>query len=293
MGIARTLATLAEAVIQGKTVVITGATSGIGQVAAEKLAALGARMVLIARSKARGEVALTRLREIAPGLAHMIHYADLSLMAETRRVAAAVAASAPRIDVLINNAGAIFARRKVTAEGLERTFALNHMSYFVLTASLRDRLVATPNARVVNVASAAHRGGHLDFNDLQRASSFKPYAVYGTTKLCNILFTRELARRLAGTGVTANCLHPGFVRTRFGNQAGGLYSFGVRAAKLFAISEEDGAKTTVYLASSPEVAQTSGGYFDKCAVATPSAEASDDAIARRLWEVSEMIARAG
>ena len=146
----------------------------------------------------------------------------------------------------------------MTNEGLERTFALNHMSYFLMVAGLRERLIATPNARIVNVASGAHRSGHLDFADLQRAKSYKPFAVYGTTKLCNILFTRELSRRLAGTGVTANCLHPGFVATRFGNQSGRLYSLGVRIAKLGAISQEKGAATTVYLGSSPGVAGVSG-----------------------------------
>jgi NAD(P)-dependent dehydrogenase (short-subunit alcohol dehydrogenase family) len=276
--------------MQGKTVVITGATSGIGQVAAERLAALGARMVLVARDKARGEAALARLQMLAPGVAHAIHYADLLLLAETKRVAAAIAAAEPRIDVLINNAGAIFASRRVTADGLERTFALNHMSYFLLSAGLRQRLIATPQARVVNVASAAHRSGHVDFSDLQRAKNYRPFAVYGTTKLCNILFTRELARRLAGTGVTANCLHPGLVATRFGDQTGGYYAWGVWFAKLFAISPEKGAQTTIYLASSPDVAQTSGGYFAKCAPAIPTAEARDDTAARKLWEESETIA---
>jgi NAD(P)-dependent dehydrogenase (short-subunit alcohol dehydrogenase family) len=248
-------------------------------------------MVLIARDCRRGEAALDRLQAITPDAGHIIHYADLSLMADTHRIGTTIGTTEGRIDVLINNAGAIFAKRKLTTEGLERTFALNHMSYFVLTSALRDRLIATGNSRIVNVASAAHRGGNLDLNDLQRARSYKPYAVYATSKLCNILFTRELARRLAGTGVTANCLHPGFVKTRFGDQAGGLYSLGVRVAKLFAITKEEGAKTIVYLASSPEVTHTTGGYFDKCALATPMPQANDDALARRLWEASEIIAQ--
>jgi NAD(P)-dependent dehydrogenase (short-subunit alcohol dehydrogenase family) len=276
--------------MQGKTVVITGATSGIGQVAAEKLAAMGARIVLVARDEARAEATLQRLRAIAPDAAHAVRYADLSLMAQTRRVAGDIAAAEPRIDVLVNNAGAIFARRHETQEGLERTFALNHMSYFLMAAGLRERLAATPHARIVNVASGAHRSGHLDFSDLQRARNYKPFAVYGTTKLCNILFTRELARQLADTGVTANCLHPGFVATRFGNQSGRLYSVGVRIAKLGAISQERGAATTIYLATSPDVANISGEYFSKSARATPSREAQDDAAATRLWEESERIA---
>src|SRR5262249_7133449 len=157
----------------------------------------------------------------------------------------------PRVDVLVNNAGAIFANRAVTQDGLERTFALNHMSYFVLTARLRKRLLAAAPARIVNTASDAHRQGHLDFDDLQSARSFRPSVAYGTSKLCNVLFTRELARRLAGSGVTANSFTPGFVATRFGDQAGGLYALGVRFAKLFAKRPETGAETLVHLCTSP------------------------------------------
>ena len=217
--------------MRGKTVVITGATSGIGQVAAEKLAAMGARMVLVARDRARGEAAMARLRPLSAGIDHAIHYADLSRLAEVKRVAAEVAAAEPRIDVLINNAGALFGSRQVTADGLELTFATNHMSYFVLAHGLRDRLRASAPARVVNVASDAHKGEKLDFNDLQSAGSYRGLHVYGRSKLSNILFTRELARRWDGSGVTANSLHPGFVSTRFGDQSGGMLSFAVRAAK--------------------------------------------------------------
>src|SRR5207342_2637471 len=184
--------------MRGKTVVITGATSGIGQVAAEKLAAMGARLVLVARDKTRGEAELTRLQALSSGVNHSIHYADLSRMAEVKRVAAQIAAAEPRIDVLINNAGALFGSRQVTADGLELTFATNHMSYFVLTHGLRERLRASAPARVVNVASDAHKGEKLDFNDLQSAGSFRGLHVYGRSKLCNILFTRELARRWEG-----------------------------------------------------------------------------------------------
>ena len=269
--------------MQGKVIVITGATSGIGQAAAERLAGMGARMVLVARDKARGEAALARLREHAPGIAHSIHYADLSRLAETKRVAAEIAAAESHIDVLINNAGALFNSRQVTEDGLELTFATNHVGYFVLTHGLRQRLTASPPARVVNTASDAHKGAKLDFGDLQSANGYRGFKVYGRSKLCNILYTRELARRLAGTGITANCLHPGFVATRFGDQSGGLLSYGVRIAKTFAISPEKGADTIVYLASSPEVANVSGGYFYQCRLTTPSKEAQDDAAARRLW----------
>lgn len=278
--------------MQGKTVVITGATSGIGQVAAEKLAAMGARMVLVARDKARGEAALSRLCLAGPGIEHSIHYADLSRLSEMKRVAAEIAAAETRIDVLINNAGALFASRQVTEDGLELTFALNHMSYFVLTHGLRERLRASAPARVINTASDAHKGEKLDFRDLQSASNYRGLHVYGRSKLCNILYTSELARRWAGSGVIANSLHPGFVDTRFGDESGGLLSFGVRIAKTFAISPEKGAETIVYLASAndQQLAGTNGLYFYKCRPATPTREARDEDAARRLWQESERFA---
>ena len=193
--------------MKGKTVVITGGTSGIGEIAAERLAQMGARIVLIARSKSRGKVTLARLHEKAPDLAHTVHYADLTRISEMKRVAAEVASQEPRIDVLINNAGAMFANRRLTEDGLECTFALNHMAYFVITEGLREQLLASAPARIVSTASAAHQGARLDFDDLQLAKRFGPMKAYGRSKLCNILFTRELARRWAGSGVIANCLH--------------------------------------------------------------------------------------
>ncbi len=277
--------------MRGKTVVITGATSGIGQVAAEKLAGMGARIVQVARDKARGEAAMARLRQLAPNVAHSIHYADLSRIADMKQAAAEVAAAETRIDVLINNAGALFGSRQLTEDGLEFTFALNHMSYFVFTHGLRQRLAASAPARVVNTASDAHEGAKLDFNDLQSANGYQGFPVYKKSKLCNILYTGELARRWQGTGVIANSLHPGFVATRFGNESGGLLSFGVRIAKaVAAISPEKGAETIVHLASSEDVAGTSGEYFYKCRVATPSIEARDQESAKRLWNESARIA---
>ena len=277
--------------MQGKVVVITGATSGIGQVAAERLAGMGARMVLVARDKGRGEAALARLRARAPGAAHSIHYADLSRLAEMKRVAAEIAAAEPRIDALINNAGALFSSRHVTEDRLELTFALNHMAYFLLTHGLRERLLASAPARVVNTASDAHKRANLDLDDLQSANGYSGFKAYVRSKLANILFTRDLARRLAGTGVTANCLHPGFVATRFGDQSGGFVSYAIRFwKKMFAISSEEGAETLVYLASAPEVANVSGAYFYKCRPATPTKEAQDDAAAQRLWIESAKLA---
>jgi NAD(P)-dependent dehydrogenase (short-subunit alcohol dehydrogenase family) len=277
----------------GKVVVITGATSGIGQVAAERLAGMGARIVQVARDASRGEAAMARLRARAPDVAHRVHYAGLSRMADTKRVAAEIAAAEPRVDVLINNAGALFTVRRVTEDGLELTFALNHMAYVLLTHGLRERLGASAPARVINTASDAHRRGRLDFDDLQSARDYRGLSAYGRSKLCNILYTRELARRWAGTGITANSLHPGFVATRFGDQSGGLLSYGIRLAKLFAISTEKGAETLVFLASSPEVATISGGYFYKGQLALPTREAQDDEAARRLWAETERLAGLG
>lgn len=274
----------------GRTVVITGATSGIGEVAADRLTAKGDRIVFIARDRARAEETLRRLRAISGG-AHQAHHADLSRLSEMKRVGEEIAAAEPRIDVLINNAGAMFGTRQLTEDGLEMTFALNHMAYFVLTALLLPKMAA--GGRVVSTASDAHKGAKLDFSDLQSARHYSGFAVYGRSKLCNILFTRELARRLQGTGITANCLHPGFVATRFGNRSGGILSMGIRAAKTFALTPEKGAETMVYLASSPDVANVSGGYFVKCKPTAPTRQAQDDADARRLWDMSAKLSGVG
>ena len=212
------------------------------------------------------------------------------MVAEVKRAGAEIAAAEPRVDVLINNAGSMFGARKITAEGLERTFALNHMSYFVLTHGLRERLHAAAPSRVVNTASAAHLRATLDFDDLQSAGTYRAGVAYGRSKLCNILFTRELARQLAGTGVTANCLHPGFVATNFGQRDAGLFGWVLRGAMMFARPPEPGADTIVHLASSPQLADVSGGYFYDSRQIEPSPAARDDATAQRLWQESEKIA---
>jgi NAD(P)-dependent dehydrogenase (short-subunit alcohol dehydrogenase family) len=260
-------------------------------ITAERLAAMGARLVLVARSRRRGGAALARLAAHGPGIAHSIHYADLSRLAEMKRVGAEIAAAEPRIDVLINNAGCLFGRREVTEDGLERTFAVNHVAYFVLTQLLRDQLIAAAPARIVNTASDAHRRENLDFADLQFTNGYRFRAAYGRSKLANILFTRELARRLAGTGVTANCLHPGFVATDLGQRDNGLLAILIRLVMLVrAGPPEQGAETIVYLASAPDVAEVSGGYFTDCRPATPSREAQNDDDARRLWAETARIA---
>jgi NAD(P)-dependent dehydrogenase (short-subunit alcohol dehydrogenase family) len=276
--------------MKGKTIVATGATSGIGEAAVLALAGQGARIVIVARDEARGRATMQKIEAKAPGLGHRLHLADLSSIAETRQVGAGITASEPRIDVLINNAGALFSNRRVTPEGVELTFALNHMSYFVLTEALRERLIASAPARIVSTSSTAHQGAKLDFNDLQSANGYGGLKVYGRSKLANILFTRELARRLAGTSVTANCLHPGVVKTRFGESSGGFAGLLIPFLRPFFISPEAGADTIVYLASSPDVVGMTGGYFAKRALTEPSAAARDDAAAKRLWIESEKLA---
>ena len=277
--------------MKGKVVVITGGTSGIGEVAAQALARMGARIVLVARSKSRGDATLQRLRKAGPpGVAHTIFFADLARLAEMKRVASQIADQEPHIDILINNAGALFATRRLTEDQLEYTFALNHMAYFVMTEGLRKSLLASRTARIINTASAAHQGAMLDLDNLQSANSFGAMKAYGRSKLCNILFTRELARRLNGTGVTANCLHPGFVATRFADESGGLISRLTWLAKFFAKSPAEGAKTILYLASSPDVAKITGKYFYECRPIKPSSAALDDRAALQLWQRSAALA---
>jgi NAD(P)-dependent dehydrogenase (short-subunit alcohol dehydrogenase family) len=277
--------------MRGKTVVITGATSGIGAVAARRLAEQGARIVIVARDRQRAEATLRELRAANAQQAHTAFFADLSRLGEMKRVAAEIAGAEPKIDVLMNNAGLVSVRNRKTEDGLGLMFAVNHLSYFVLSNLLLRPLRAAGGARIVSTASDAHRRARLDFDRLQQQTGMAGYSI---TKLCNILFTRELARRLSGTGVTTNCLHPGFVATRFGDDAGGTLRAGIAVAKrLFALSPEEGAQTMVYLAGAAEVAGRSGGYYERCAPAEPTRAAQSDEDARRLWEVSAQITGIG
>jgi NAD(P)-dependent dehydrogenase (short-subunit alcohol dehydrogenase family) len=285
--------------VQGKVVVLTGGTSGIGEAAAIKLASMGARLVLVARDESRAGATLKRLQKVSPEAtresaqapSHTAHLADLSLVAEVRRVAREIATAEPRIDVLINNAGLICARRQVTAEGYELTFATNHLAYFVLTHGLLAPLLASTPTRIVNTASDVHRGAKLDFDDLQSQHAYSGFGAYAKSKLANVLFTNELARRLSGTGVTANSLHPGVVASRFGlpreGQAGDPSS--ARFLSSHGISPEEGAETIVYLASAADAAQASGQYFNQCPAVAPSKEGQDRAMAEKLWEESERL----
>jgi len=277
----------------GKTVVITGATSGIGLETAVALAGAGARVVITGRDRARGEAAVKDIQRRSGSQAVELVVFDLGDLASVRAGAGEILARCPRIDVLVNNAGIVLSDRRVTPDGLEATFAVNHLGPFLLTELLLDRLKASAPARIVNVASTAHKGARrgLDFDDLQSERAYRALNVYSKSKLANIYFTTELARRLAGTGVTANSLHPGTVATGYGRDGDtkGVFAFGLKVIKPFILSPERGARTSVFLASAPEVAEVTGAYFLRRKQATPTRVARSTEAASRLWEVSEKL----
>ena len=277
--------------LQGKVILLTGATEGIGRAAAGQFAARGASLTIVGRNAEKTARVLAELKAESSNEQLASIVADLSQMSEVRRVAKEFRARHERLDVLANNAGAVFTSRQVSADGLEMTFALNHVGYFLLTSLLLDLLQKTPGARVVSTSSGAHMMGKIDFDDIaRREKGFSGWGVYGSSKLANILFTRELARRLKDSGATANCLHPGFVQTRFALNNQGLMASAVKlTAALFARSPEKGAETLVWLATSPEAANVSGEYFHDRKVARTAALARDDALAAKLWEFSEKL----
>jgi retinol dehydrogenase 12 len=277
--------------MSGKTCLVTGATSGIGKETAVRLAMLGAGVIIVARDPARGAAAAAEIRQRAPLAQIGITIADLSSLAQVRRLAAEVMAAYDRLDVLVNNAGVISLDRKLSTDGLEITFATNHLGPFLLTSLLRGLLERSAPARVVTVASGVHRQVRaIPWDDLARGGQSGHGQAYAVSKLLNVLFTAELARRLAGTGVTANCLHPGFVRTALGREVTGIPGVAVRLALRLRPGPATGARTSVYLASAPEVADVSGGYFVKSRAAQPSALAMDAQAAARLWALSTELA---
>ena len=274
--------------MSGKTCLVTGATSGIGKETAVRLATLGANVIIVARDPVRGEAAGDQIRRRAPLARVETLTADLSSPAHVRLLAAEILDRYDRLDVLVNNAGVIAVRRELTADGFEATFATNHLGPFLLTNLLRGLLERSAPARVVTVASAAHRQVRtIPWEDLPRGGPPGYRQMYPLSKLLNILFTAELARRLAGTGVTANCLHPGFVRTALGRDVTGVPGALIRLALRLRPGPATGAETSVFLASSPEVAGVTGGYFVKRKLTEPSALARDTRAAARLWTLSE------
>jgi NAD(P)-dependent dehydrogenase (short-subunit alcohol dehydrogenase family) len=278
--------------MQGRTIVVTGGNSGIGLETAQALAGMGARVIVTARNADKGRAAVARMVERLDGQPQVqLVVFDLSDLSSVRRGAEEILEQAPRLDVVINNAGVVLTERHVTVDGYEATFATNHLGPFLLTNLLLNRLRESAPSRIVNVASTAHNAARkgIPFDDLQSSRRYRGMRVYGESKLANILFTLELSRRLAGSGVTATALHPGTVRTGYGadGDARGLLAFGLKISRPFFLSPEKGARTSIYLASSPEVAGVTGQYFVHCKPAKPRRWAQDPEAAQRLWQVSE------
>ena len=276
--------------MRSKTVVITGGNTGIGKETAVELARLGARVVITSRDPRRGATALDEIRARSGRDDAVVMDLDLASLDSVRDFAQQLLARYERLDVLVENAGLVVHKRRESADGFEMTFGINHLGDFLLTALVRDRLVASAPARVLVVASDAHRSARsgLDFDDLQSTKRYRASAVYGKSKLANILFALELARRLEGTGVTSNSLHPGVVATRFGRDGdlGWLGRIGMPLVRPFVLNASQGAQTSVYLASSPDVEGITGLYWYKCTPAQSTRAAQDDAAARRLWDES-------
>ncbi|GEM45730.1 SDR family oxidoreductase [Deinococcus cellulosilyticus] len=269
--------------MQGKTVVITGATGGIGKVTAQALSHMGAKVVVLARDAARGKDAIKSLSKDCE-----LYIGDLASQDDLRRICSEIKSKHEKIDVLVNNAGAIFSERLESPDGIEMTIALNHLSYFILSTLLLDPLMKAEQGRIVNVSSAAHQMGYVDFTDFQyQERRYNAVRAYNDTKLMNVLFTYELARRLKGTSVTCNCLHPGAVKTGFGKDAGGLLGKLFKIFRPIMVTPEQGARTSIYLASSPEVADISGKYFVNAAPAKSSVRSYDEGLAARLWYTSK------
>jgi len=278
--------------VRDKRVLITGGTRGIGLAAAQELARRGAQVAIVARDEARGAAAIRSIEDESGSTVDVLR-ADLTSQAEVRVLASEAFERYPRIDVLVNNAGAMFTTRTLTVDGIERTWALNHLAPFLLTTLMLDRLKESAPARIITTSSDAHKGKLIPFDDLNAERSWKArgFTRYGETKLANILFTRELARRLAGTGVNTYCFHPGLVATGFNRNNGALMTTAMVIVAPFSRSPRKAAQTLVWLADSPDVSNQSGGYYEDKALAVSSRQAQDPTIARRLWDVSEQQVR--
>jgi NAD(P)-dependent dehydrogenase (short-subunit alcohol dehydrogenase family) len=270
-----------------KICLVTGANSGIGKVTAKALAERGATVIMVSRSREKGEAARDEIVRKTGNKNVDLMTADFSDLSQVRRLAAGVKAKYPRLHILVNNAGTFIDKWTLTVDGYEATFAVNHLGYFLLTEELLDLLKSSAPARIVNVASDAHNRGHIHFDDLNLEKGYGAWKAYCQSKLANVLFTYELARRLEGTGVTANCVHPGVVGTNLFNSVGGWAGKIVRLFTPFMRTPEKGADTMIWLASSPEVEGVTGKYFSDRKDQATNPESYDTAVAARLWEVSE------
>jgi retinol dehydrogenase-12 len=271
-----------------KIFLVTGATDGIGRVTALKLAQTGVKIILVGRNAAKGERVIAEIKRVSGNAEIEFELADLSSQQDIRALAKRLDDRLPHLDVLVNNVGAWFDRRAMSPDGIEMTFALNHLGYFLLTGLLLETLTRAPAARIVNVSSMAHRGRQIDFNDPQGAANYSGWRAYQASKLANILFTYHLAEKLADRGVSVNCLHPGFVASKFAHNNGGwLKWMMIIVQQLVAINEEKGARTSAYLAMAPEVAGVSGKYFVKSRVTESAAVSHDSDVQARLWRLSE------
>ena len=277
--------------MNGKTCLVTGGTNGIGKATAQALAQMGATVVMVGRNAPKTAQLVEEIRAASGNKNVDSLLADLSSQQEVRRLADEFKSKYRHLHVLLNNAGGTFTTRQLSVDGIEMTFALNHLAYFLLTNLLLDTIKASAPARIINVSSNAHSGGKIDFDNLEGERSYSSFGPYGNSKLANILFTTELARRLEGTGVTVNALHPGLTSTGFGkNNPGFLMKIMGAVVPLIARSPEKGAETSIYLASSPEVQSITGKYFVDCKVTQPAPQATDSAVANKLWDVSaEMV----
>jgi NAD(P)-dependent dehydrogenase (short-subunit alcohol dehydrogenase family) len=274
--------------MKGKTVLITGATNGVGKVAAQEIAKKGAEVVIVGRNPTKTRQVVQQIKQNSGNPAVDGLVADLSSTAQVRQLAQSFRQKYQHLYILVNNAGGIFANRMVTADGYEHTFALNHLVYFTLTNLLMDVLLADAPSRIINVSSRSHEGAVLNFDDLQNEQhySYGGYRAYGQSKLANLLFTYEHVRRLAGTGVTVNALHPGTVATGFGENNRGAMKVSMRIYHQFALTPEQGADTIIYLASSPQVEGVTGKYWTNRTAVPSSPESYDEEAQKRLWSVS-------
>jgi len=276
--------------MNGKVCLVTGATDGIGKVSARVLAEKGAKVIIVGRNPEKSATVLAELKSSSGNENIDLLMADLAVMQEVRDLAEQVISHYDRLDVLLNNAGGYFAKHELTSDGLERTFALNHMSYFLLTNKLMELLKSSAPARIVNVSSDAHYGVDMDFENLNGEQEYKAWKAYQKSKLANVLFTYELLKKVPAD-ITVNCLHPGFVATNFGHNIGGFFGPVLKIAqRISAIDPEEGAKTSIFLCSAPEVKGVSGKYFYKCQPKTSSRESRNMDTGKRLWQISSDIA---